>query len=119
MELEKKRSNRIQELINEIKPKLGKRIKDQVESGRFPYTYAYDFERLGDGSRSGTGTYLRKEFENNVEGYAKQIISRAFSYLLREYADDFLWDILEEKDDTIIKETYIFIRDNYYINMNA
>ncbi len=113
-EMEIKRGNAIQKLIEGIKPNLGKRVKAQLLSDRFPYTYAYDFERLG--SRSDTGTYLRGEFNEDVEGYAKEIISRAFSYLLREYADDFLFDILDEAE---VRETYIFIRDNYYINMNA
>jgi len=43
IDLENLRANRIEELISEIKPKLGKRVKDHVEFGRFPYTYAYDF----------------------------------------------------------------------------
>lgn len=119
MEKEMIRAEKIKELINEIKPKLGRRVKDHVEFDRFPYTYAYDFERLGDGSRGGTGLYLREEFKDDIEGYVKKIVARAFSYLLKNYADDFLWDILEETDGDTIKETYKFIRDNYYINMNA
>lgn len=118
-ELEKLRSDSIQNLIEDIKPKLGRRVKDHVEFGRFPYTYAYDFERCGDGSRGGTGQYLRQEYGNDIEGYAKEIVSRAFSYILSNYAEDFLWDVLDETDGTIIKDTYDFIRRNYYINMNA
>jgi len=118
-ELEIKRGKKIEELISNIKPKLGRRVKDHVEFGRFPYTYAYDFERFIDGSRSDTGTYLREQFGGDIDRYAKEIVSRAFSYLLKYYAEDFLWDILDEKDNPIVRDVYIFIRDNYYINMSA
>ena len=47
--LDIQKDDKIQEIMNDIKPKLGRRIKSHIESSRFPYTYAYDYKRLGDG----------------------------------------------------------------------
>ncbi|MCE5220158.1 MAG: hypothetical protein LLF98_02525 [Clostridium sp.] len=112
IELEKKRSSKIQELLNQI-PKVGDRLKSHIESDRFPYTYAYDFERSG--SRSDTGTKLREKFKEDIKGYAREIISRAFSYIVKEYSFDLLWDIIDEEPGDNIKETYLYIMNNFSI----
>jgi len=116
LELEIKRDDKIKELLNWFKSGLGERIKSHIESSRFPYTYAYDFKRLGDGSRSDTGTYLRESYKENIEEYAKEILSRAFSFMFNNYAEDFLLDILDEKSNTKARNVYSFIRDVYIKN---
>jgi len=117
-DLEIKKGKKVEELINEIKSKSGKRVKKHIEHSRFPYTYSCDLERLGDGSRSDTSALLGEKFNDDIDGYAKEIISRAFTYLLKNYGEDFLWDVLDEKDNNVVRDVYIFIRDNYHINMN-
>ena len=116
LELEIKRDDKIKELLNGFKSGLGKRVKVRIESDRFPYTYAYDFKRLGDGSRSDTGIFIRDQYGDDIEGYAKEMLSRAFGFLFTNYAQDFLNDILDEKSNTGVKNTYCFIRDVYIKN---
>jgi len=112
MDLENQRANRIEELINEVKVKVGSRVKDHMDL----YTYAYDFKRLGDGSRGDTGHSIREQFSEDIEGFAKEIVSRAFSYLLKYNAEDFLFDILDEINGTEVKDICNFIRLNYFID---
>jgi len=116
MELEIQRDDKIKELMSDIKLKSGKRVKDHVEFGRFPYTYAYDFKRLGEGSRGDTGHCLREQYGEDIKGFAKDIVSRAFSYLLKYDAEDFLFDILDEAGGTEVRDAYNFIRLNYFID---
>jgi len=116
LELEIQRDDKIEEIMNNIKPKLGRRIKSHIESSRFPYTYAYDFKRLGDGSRGDTGHCIDEQYGEDIEGYAREIISRTFSYLLKYNAKDFLFDILDEIGSTKVRDTYNFIRLNYFID---
>jgi len=111
--LDIQRDDKIQEIMDDIKPKLGRRIKSHIESSRFPYTYAYDFKRLGDGSRGGTGHCIDEQYGKDIEGYAKEIIMRAFRYIMNNYSEDFLWDILDETDGTFIRDNYNSILINY------
>lgn len=113
LELENQRYDKIKEIMNDIQSKCGRRIKSHIESDRFPYTYAYDYKRLGDGSRSDTGTKIREQYETDIEGYAKEMIMRAFMYLVNNYAEDFLFDILDETDGTVVRDNYNFIMNNY------
>jgi len=87
-------SNEIVELLNDIASKCGERVREHINSRNFPYTYTYDFKILEDKHPQG-------------------MLLRIFSFLFKNYAEDFLFDILDENQGTEIKDFYNFIRINY------